>query len=85
MEVEVAVLYRGVIAKYRIRKGAEETCQARLVSYNGPADEAPDAVVDFRKEGRHCSGSTEEQELMDDLYAAIATKPAGDHPRSPDL
>jgi hypothetical protein len=73
MVTQAAVLYKGALAQYRVKKDEEGGFTAQLLSYKGRQSEAPPKEVYFVKDGRHCTGNTCEQELMDDLYETIKT------------
>ncbi len=71
MEVTAAVLYKGALAHYTVTPGADGTFEAGLLKYSGGEATIPPLRLVFRKEGRHCTGNSQEQELMDDLYEAV--------------
>jgi hypothetical protein len=66
-----AVLYKGALAQYRVREETHGGFTAQLLFYRGNATNTPPQEVHFVKDGRHCSGDTAEQELMDDLYETV--------------
>lgn len=72
MWVEVSVLYKGLLARYDVQQQPDGCFIARLVGYKG--EKAPPCEVIFRQEGRHCNGTVEETELMDDLCLAYQQK-----------
>jgi hypothetical protein len=73
MVTQAAVLYKGALAKYRVRKEKEGGFTAQLLHYKGSSNNTPPKEIHFVKDGRHCTGDTGEQELMDDLYETIKT------------
>ena len=73
MVTQAAVLYKGALAQYRVRKEEDGGFTAQLLHYKGCINDAPPKEVHFIKDGRHCTGNTEEQELMDDLYETVKT------------
>lgn len=68
MWVGVSVLYLGKLATYDIAQLSNGSFVARLKGYKG--DSAPPHEVNFRCEGRHCSGSVVDSAFLDDLYLA---------------
>lgn len=74
MTVTVAVLYKGALAKHTVSTTGEQRYEAYLLNYNGKKQDSPPQQVQFEKEGRHCSGDTGEQELMDELCYAVQEK-----------
>ncbi|HYH15156.1 MAG TPA: hypothetical protein VD794_08050 [Flavisolibacter sp.] len=77
MVTKAAVLYKGALAHYRVRKEENGGFTAQLLLYKGSAINAPPKEVHFVKDGRHCTGNTGEQELMDDLYETVKTRFGG--------
>jgi hypothetical protein len=71
MEVTAVVLHRGALAHYSVHSDGEEHYEAHLVRYKGAPEHEPPQDIEFSKEGRHCTGSTEEQDLMDDICNAV--------------
>jgi len=69
---QAAVLYKGALAYYRVKKD-EDGFTAQLLHYKGHINNTPPKEIFFIKDGRHCTGNTEEQELMDDLYETVKT------------
>jgi hypothetical protein len=77
MMTKAAVLYKGALAQYRVKKEEDGSFVAQLLAYKGLFDKMPPKQLHFMKEGRHCTGDTEEQELMDDLYETVKTSFGG--------
>ena len=73
MQANVVVLHRKALAHYRVQESMEQGYEANLLKYCGGSHDLPPANVSFTIQGRHCSGDTVEQDLMDDLYNAIKT------------
>lgn len=73
MVTQAAVLYKGALAHYRVRKEVDRGFTAQLLYYKGRPSDAPPKEVEFVKDGRHCTGNTNEQELIDDLYETVKT------------
>lgn len=73
MVTQAAVLFRGALAQYRVRKVEDGSFTAQLMYYKGRSSDAPPKEITFVKDGRHCTGNTGEQELMDDLYETVKT------------
>jgi hypothetical protein len=71
MEHTVAVLFRNSLAHYTVVTKDDAGYEANLLKYCGNSNDEPPAHVSFIKDGRHCSGDTENWELMDDLFHAI--------------
>ena len=67
MEVTTVVLHKGALAHYTVVKNDDKLYIAHLVRYGGDSRNKPPKHFHFIEEGRHCSGSTNEQDLMDDL------------------
>lgn len=74
MEVKVVVLYRKALAHYNVAEKETGWFEASLLNYSGNSNDLPPPRLKFIKDGRHCSGNTEEQDLMDDLYDAVQRK-----------
>lgn len=72
-----AVLYKGALAQYRVRIEDHGGFTAQLLFYRGNATDTPPREVHFVKDGRHCTGDTAEQELMDDLYETVKARFGG--------
>jgi hypothetical protein len=73
MVTQAAVLYKGALAHYRVRKEEDGGFTAQLLYYKGRSGDSPPKEVEFVKDGRHCTGNTNEQELIDDLYETVKT------------
>jgi hypothetical protein len=67
MEVIAVVLHKGALAHYTVSRGNGESYTAHLIRYGGDVRNKPPRHLHFIEEGRHCSGDTNNQELMDDL------------------
>jgi hypothetical protein len=74
MELTVVVLYCGALAYYAVTIGHNNAYEAGLLKYCGSSHDLPPPKLSFKIEGRHCQGSTDEQDLMDDLYFAVQRK-----------
>jgi hypothetical protein len=70
----VVVLYRGALAYYAVTIVHNDAYEAGLLKYCGSSHDLPPSKLSFKIEGRHCQGSTHEQDLMDDLYFAALRK-----------
>ena len=71
MEVTAVVFYKGALAHYTVTWECGQKYEARLLDYRGTMDNEPPRVIRFIKEGRHCTGDTAEQDLMDELYSTV--------------
>lgn len=71
MEVTAVVLHKGALAHYTVHTNSDERYEAHLVRYKGAPENEPPQDIEFSKRGRHCTGSTEEQDLMDDICNAV--------------
>lgn len=71
MKITAVVLHRGSLAHYTVREAKNSWLEAHLLRYDGGQENAPPLRIRFIKNGRHCSGDTKNQELMDDLCAAL--------------
>jgi hypothetical protein len=74
MELTVVVLYRKVLAHYTVAVREDGTYLAGLIKYKGDKQHVPPQRIWFKKQGRHCIGDIDDQELMDDLYHAVQSK-----------
>lgn len=74
MDVTAVVLHRGALAHYAVHKDGEQVYEAHLLRYSGAREDEPPHEIEFRKAGRHCTGSTDEQDLMDDILNAVQSK-----------
>jgi hypothetical protein len=80
MEQQVAVLYEGKIAHYRILNGKNACFVARLLRYKGNSI-APPSTIELCKEGRHWKDDDADQNLVDDIGLAI--EQASTHQETP--
>lgn len=71
MKVTAVTLHKGSLASYSIVERKDGSYEAHLQSYGGKQQDAPPKCIWFVKEGRHCTGNTKYQELMDEFYAAV--------------
>lgn len=90
MEVTAVVLYKGALVHYTVTKQSDQEYVGRLLKYKGTPENEPPQVIHFQKDGRHCTGDTVEQDLMDDLYNTVQYQMKGifpnlngSNPRSP--
>ena len=74
MDVTAVVLHKGALAHYAVHGERDEVYEAHLLRYSGSQENKPPQDIAFSKEGRHCTGSTAEQDLMDDIYNAVEYK-----------
>jgi len=70
MDVTTVVLHKGALAHYVVHS-EDRRFEAHLIRYSGARENEPPHDIAFQKAGRHCTGSTEEQDLMDDLCYAV--------------
>ena len=77
MDVTAVVLHKGALAHYAVHTEGEQKYEAHLLRYSGARENEPPHDIAFRKAGRHCTGSTEEQDLMDDILYAVEVKSRG--------
>lgn len=71
MEFTVVVLYNGALTHYTVTEGENGCYEACLLKYNGDRQSGPPNQMWFTKEGRHCVGDIEDQDLMDEIYHAV--------------
>lgn len=71
MDVTAVVLHKGALAHYTVHTAGDEHYEAHLVRYKGAPENEPPQDIEFDRTGRHCTGSTEEQDLMDDICNAV--------------
>ena len=74
MKVTAVVLHKGALAHYNVTTDEHEHFEAHLLRYKGARENEPPQDIAFQKTGRHCTGSTEEQDLMDDLCDAVEAR-----------
>ena len=67
----VVVLYRKALAHYSVTTRGDGWYEAVLLDYGGSSHDLPPPQIRFIREGRHCSGDTDERDLMDDLYYGV--------------
>jgi hypothetical protein len=90
MEFTVAVLYQGTLTHYAVTERENGMYEAGLLKHAGEGQHQPPGKFCFRKEGRHCSGEIEDQDLMDEVYHAVIDQKKrggpfnpGNNPRMP--
>jgi hypothetical protein len=71
MEISAVVLHKGALAYYTVEKGSGQLYKAHLTKYGGASMNEPPQHLQFIEEGRHCSGNTNNQELMDELCYTV--------------
>ena len=71
MDVTTVVMHKGALAHYAVHTEDEAHYEAHLIRYKGAPENEPPHDIEFSKDGRHCTGSTEEQDLMDDICNAV--------------
>lgn len=71
MKITAVVLHNGSLAPYTVSQRGKGSFEALLLRYGGEGKEAPPRTIRFVKNGRHCTGTTSQQELMDELCAAV--------------
>jgi hypothetical protein len=74
MDLTAVVLHKGALAHYTVHKNGDQDYAAHLFRYSGAREDEPPHDIAFRKAGRHCTGSTDEQDLMDDILNAVEVK-----------
>lgn len=74
MDKTAVVWHRGALAHYSVHSEDDEHYEAHLIRYKGAPENEPPQDIEFSREGRHCTGSTEEQDLMDDICNAVQFK-----------
>lgn len=74
MNVTAVVLHKGALAHYAVHQDGDQVYEAHLLRYNGAQENEPPHDIEFSKAGRHCTGSTDEQDLMDDILYAVQVK-----------
>jgi hypothetical protein len=74
MELAVVVLYQRALAHYTVAVREDGTYLASLLKYKDSLQYEPPRQIWFKKQGRHCIGDIDDQELMDDLYHAVQSK-----------
>lgn len=71
MQITAVLLHKGSLAHYTLSDKEYGDFQAHLLRYSGKRRDAPPQRVCFVKDGRYCTGDTGEQEIMDELCAAV--------------
>ena len=71
MRITAVVLHQGSLAHYTVSEREDGSFEARLLKYSGDRKDTPPQAIRFVKDGRHCTGNTSHQELMDELCAAV--------------
>lgn len=71
MEIKALVLYRGYYALYTILKDNEGIYTASLKRYDGSIHNLPPPCITLTKGFRSWKGSTDEQELVDEIGEMI--------------
>lgn len=71
MRITAVVLHKGLLAHYTVSEREGGSFEARLLRYGGNQWDAPPERIWFVKDGRHCTGNTANQEIMDELCAAV--------------
>jgi hypothetical protein len=74
MDVTAIVLHKGALAHYNVHKDGGQVYEAHLLRYKGARENEPPQDIAFQRAGRHCTGSTDEQDLMDDIMYAVQAK-----------
>ncbi len=74
MDVTAVVLHEGALAYYTVTDNGEKGYVASLLEYRGLPEKMPPQKLSFIKQGRHCLGDVENQELMDDIFDAVKFK-----------
>lgn len=74
MQMTAVVLYRGALAHYTVTQRGENRFVANLYAYKGDPANSPPRQLSLEKRGRHCTGSVENEELLDELYYAAREK-----------
>ena len=74
MEVTAVVLFKGSLAYYSVSSREGEIYVAHLLTYSGEPENYPPQRISFEKQGRHCIGSIEDRDLMDDICDAARDK-----------
>lgn len=71
MTITAIVLHKGSLARSWVLEREDGSFEARLQGYSGNQWNAPPERIWFVKDGRHCIGNITNQELMDELCAAV--------------
>lgn len=71
MKITAVVLHKGSLAHYTVSERGDGKYEAHLLRYGGDEKDTPPRSLSFVKDGRHCTGTVKEQELMDELCAAV--------------
>ena len=74
MVVRAVVKYRGALAHYGVAQENEGIYQAQLIRYDGRPDHAPPVKITLVKGLNHWSGSSEREELVDEIGEIIDNK-----------
>lgn len=74
MVVRAVVKYRGALAHYGVTQENEGIFQAQLIRYDGRPDHAPPVKITLVKGLNNWSGSSEKEELVDEIGEIIDNK-----------
>jgi hypothetical protein len=74
MDFTAVVLYKGALTHYTVKMQVNGTYEAGLLKYTGEVQNCPPLNICFTKEGRHCIGDINDQDLLDDIYHAVKSK-----------
>jgi hypothetical protein len=74
MEFTAVVIFKRALAHYSVKMKGNDSYEAGLLKYSGEAQDSPPSHICFIKEGRHCTGDINDQDLLDDIYNAVHSK-----------
>lgn len=74
MSLTAVVFHKGGLAHYNVSMASDGKFMAQLNRYDGKPSQEPPRLISFEREGKHCTGTTTNQELMDGLYDAIKNR-----------
>lgn len=70
MDVTAVIFHKGALARYTVEEKGKDKFVAHLLAYGGDPASSPPAQLSLQKQGRHCSGTIDDEVLLDDIYYA---------------
>jgi len=74
MDITAVIFHKGALAHYTVSQREGNGLVARLLAYSGDPASSPPKQVSLVKTGRHCTGSIDDEELMDEIYHATKSE-----------
>jgi hypothetical protein len=74
MKTTAVVIHNGSLAYYSVSQERDGNYVADLLKFNGEEGNGPPGQINFVKKGRHCTGDSDNENLMDELYSATESR-----------